>query len=62
MYGNVKIDSNQRSMQSQEAWIDDNNEKITLIDNCEINENNKNNEKLLKNCCEYLGLLNDMSP
>ena len=41
MYGNVRIDSDQRSMQSQEAQIDDQNGQITLIDNCEINENNK---------------------
>jgi len=41
MYGNVKIDSNQRSMRSQEAQIDDKNEQIILVDNCEINENNK---------------------
>ena len=41
MYGNVRIESDQRSMQSQEAQIDDQNGQITLIDNCEINENNK---------------------
>ncbi len=41
MYGNVRIDSDQRSMQSQEAQIDDKNEQIVLINDCEINEDNK---------------------
>ena len=41
MYGNVRIDDKQRSMQSNKALLDEKTEQITLIENCQINENNK---------------------
>ena len=41
MYGNVRIDDKQRSMQSNKALLNEKTEQITLIENCQINENNK---------------------